>query len=204
MRSWCSLVNTSLCHGEDLGFKSLRPRIKQRGYSNNMFAILAVQNMEVAYFKQDTNFSCGPAVIQMILAFFGIHQSEGYLQKKLESDEKKGTDHMNMISYLLKKGLYCYANNDSTFKEVAYFLDKKIPVVVNYLEPEADWGHYAVVLELNKNNIILNDPWHGERFSMRLDEFEERWQSGDGKHKKWILAVSKSDLQMGKQYVPNV
>ena len=169
-----------------------------------MFAILAVQNMEVPYFKQDTNFSCGPAVIQMILAFFGIHESEEHLKKKLKTNEDNGTEHINIINYLLERGLYCYANNDSTLKEITYFLNRKVPVVVHYLEPEADWGHYAVAVELNKDNIVLNDPWHGEKFSLLQSEFEKRWQSEDGRHKKWILAVSKSDLQMGKQYVPNV
>ena len=37
MRSWCSLVNTSPCHGEDRRFKSGRPRKVFRQVNKEFF-----------------------------------------------------------------------------------------------------------------------------------------------------------------------
>ena len=77
-------------------------------------------------------------------------------------------------------------------------------MIVNYVEPDTDTGHYAVVIGLENGKIILNDPWNGEGFAISEEEFVRRWQSGDGQFKKWFMAVSKSDFMAGKQYLPRV
>lgn len=140
--------------------------------------------------------------MQMVFRFYGKVFSEADLIKKLKTRKDVGTHHQAMIGLAQKEGFYVYVNNDSSLKEIMFFLDKKIPVIVHYLEPDGDEGHYAIVVGLDKNNIILNDPWHGERFKIKRGDFKKRWHSEDGNFNNWIMVVSKEDRHLGKQYLP--
>ncbi len=159
--------------------------------------------IKLPYFKQDTEFSCGPTVMQMVFRFYGKVFSEETLTKRLKTSEKTGTGHKHMIDLARAEGFYVYVNNESSTEEIKLFLDKNIPVIVHFIEPDSDDGHYSVVVGFNDNNIILDDPWNGEGFGMNIKDFEKRWFSEDGKNKKWIMVVSDSDTHIGKQYSPD-
>lgn len=159
--------------------------------------------LSVPYFRQDTNYSCGPATIQMICAFYGYRESERDLMR-LAKTTTTGTSHGNLISATLKFGLYVYLNTDTTLQEIKYFLDSGIPVVVNYTEPSTEDGHYAVAVGYSAKHLILHDPWNGPHFHLPWREFERRWYD-HGVHKShhWLLAVSDKPFAVGRQYAPN-
>ncbi len=157
--------------------------------------------LNMPYFKQDTRYSCGAAALQMTFYFYGKLISEEELTKRLQIDKDRGTEHSQMIKVITDEGLYAYANNESSLEEADGFIKSDIPIIVNFIEPGENSGHYAVVIGIDENNIILNDPWHGEKFKMNKDEFVERWQSENGGHKRWLLAVSTEKFNLGKQYL---
>lgn len=159
--------------------------------------------IKMKYFKQNTIISCGPVVLQMIFRYYGKIFSEETLTQRLKPNEEIGTSHKKMIDLATAEGFYVYANEGSSLYEIAYFVNEKIPVIVHFIEPDTEDGHYAVVVGIQRKNVVLNDPWNGEKFKMAKEEFERRWISKDGRHKRWIMAVSDTDVHFGKQYLPN-
>ncbi len=166
--------------------------------------------INLPYFKQDTEYSCGPVVMQMVLRFYGKVFSEKNLIDKLKTQKNIGTHHQAMIDLARTEGFYVYVNNESSFKEIIFFNKKMIPVIVHYIEPDSNEEHYAIVVEINKKNVILYDPWNGEKFEISHVDFEQRWFDEKGNHKKWIMVItneykhliSNKDRHLGKQYLP--
>lgn len=160
--------------------------------------------LEVPYFKQDTGYTCGPASLQMVFGFYGIHESEGRLTEELKPDEDNGTDHQAMIDLVLERGFNCYVNDRSTLQEVEYLLKYRVPVVVQYIESSHDEDHYSVVIGLTDASIVLNDPWNGERLHISHKNFLDRWKSKKiGDTHQWLMAVTQEPLPLGKQYHPH-
>ncbi|OHA88726.1 MAG: hypothetical protein A2653_00295 [Candidatus Zambryskibacteria bacterium RIFCSPHIGHO2_01_FULL_43_25] len=158
--------------------------------------------LNVPYFKQDFIYSCGPAAVQMVLAYFHIRESESNLIEELGVSEEMWSSNSLMIEVFRKRGLYCYVNKDGTLEQIKNFLEEGIPVVVNYIEPSAEDGHFAVVVNLTDSVIVLNDPWNGENFVLNREEFLNRWHSKYDDASRWYLAVSDKDFDLGKRYRP--
>jgi hypothetical protein len=57
------------------------------------------------YFKQDTDFSCGAVVAQMVLAWYGIRESELHLMQRLHTSKTYGTHHNELIHLFTAHGL---------------------------------------------------------------------------------------------------
>ena len=158
--------------------------------------------IKLPYFKQDTEYSCGPTVMQMVFHFYRKVFSEEELIEKLKTDKDIGTQHQAMIDLARTEGFYVYVNNGSSLEEIIGLNSKNIPVIVNYIEPDSDEGHYAVVVDVEEDKIVLNDPWNGEKFKMNLDDFEKRWYGKNGNSKRWIMVISDEYQPLGKQYLP--
>lgn len=159
--------------------------------------------LDLKYFKQDNGYSCGPASLQMVFSYFGKKLGEAKLAK-LAKTTKSGTSHVNMINLARKEGFYCYVHNNSSINQIKHFIDLNLPVIINYIEPKSEEGHYAVVVGYKRNKIILDDPWNGKNFKISIKEFKKRWYDYHKKHKysRWILVISKKKFNLGKQYSP--
>lgn len=160
--------------------------------------------LKVPFYKQDTDYTCGPVALQMVLSFLGYFKSEKYLSKKVNVSHDTGTKHEAMIETARKEGFYCYVNKDSSLDEIKNFLSDGLPVIAHFVEPQAGEEHYAVVIGLEAEKVILNDPWNGKNFKMAKKEFLSRWHGEQGNHQydKWILVISTNDFGLGRQYLP--
>jgi predicted double-glycine peptidase len=158
--------------------------------------------LAVPFSRQDTVYSCGAAVAQMVLHFYGIIRSESDLMSELRTNSETGTAHEDLIAILVDNSLYCYVNAGSSIEEMEYFLGRSLPCVVHYLEPDNDEGHYAVAIGVKDGHVVLNDPWHGERFRLTRSEFERRWSDERNRYPQWLLAVSPKDIEIGRQFIP--
>jgi len=145
--------------------------------------------LKVPYFKQDTVYSCGAAVLQMIFKFHGEMFSEKELVDGLGVSKDFGTSHQAMIDLAKAKGFQVYETNQASIGEIEDWLSKNIPVIVNFIEPSNDDGHYAVVVHADNNFIVLNDPWNGEGFKMSVPDFKKRWINGFGTSKHWLVVI---------------
>ena len=160
--------------------------------------------LKIPFYKQDTDHTCGPVSLQMVLSFLGDFKSEKSLSKEAHTNHDIGTKHEAMIETARKEGFYCYVNNDSSWDEINNFLTEGLPAIIHFAEPQSEENHYAVVVGLEKGKIILNDPWNGRNFKMEKKEFLSLWLGSQGNHqyKKWIMIISKKDFGLGKQYFP--
>ena len=159
--------------------------------------------IDVPYFKQDTGYTCGPASLQMVFAFYGIQESEAGLTRELRTNTDIGTKHKRLIDAVSKRGLFSYVNENAPLSELRALLADSLPIIVHYREVGQDDGHYSVVVGLDEKNIYLHDPWHGPKFSIAIEDFEERWLCGpEGYCARWLMAISDEPFQIGKQYFP--
>ena len=160
--------------------------------------------LKIPFYQQDTDHTCGPVSLQMVLSFLGDFKSEKSLSEEAHTNHDVGTKHNAMIETARKEGFYCYVNNDSSWEGIENFLAEGLPVIIHFAEPQAEEEHYAVVVGLLKGEIILNDPYNGKNFKMKKKEFLSRWHGiqGNNKYDRWIMVISKSDFGMGKQYFP--
>lgn len=159
--------------------------------------------LEVPYFKQDTGYTCGPTSLQMVLAYYGIRESEANLTRELETRPDNGTLHEEMIEAVLRRNLHCYVNDNASLEEIEFLLAQQTPVIVHFLEMQDREDHYSVVVGLSETDVILNDPWNGEREHLTRGEFLERWTCDEmGRCKEWLMAALREPLRLGKQYHP--
>ncbi|MFA6536719.1 MAG: cysteine peptidase family C39 domain-containing protein [Candidatus Paceibacterota bacterium] len=151
--------------------------------------------LKVPYFKQDNNYSCGAAALQMVLRFYGEIYSEKHLAEVLGSNKDFGTSHQAMIDFVRKDGFHVHEADFASHDDLKEFLSKNIPVIVNFLEPESNEGHYAVVIGCEVGHIFLNDPWDGKGFKLTIEAFEKRWINGAGTSTHWLMAILPKHFQ---------
>lgn len=144
--------------------------------------------LKVPYFKQDKGNTCGPASLQMVLAYKGKRTSEDKLVRLMDTNEN-GSTHRSLVESVRKHGFRCREKSESSVEDLRTAIDEDNPPIVNFIEPSHDDGHYAVVVGFRGDEIILNDPWNGEEFKMPVKEFENRWHNSDGRSKRWFLIV---------------
>lgn len=165
-----------------------------------------MRSLQVPYFKQDTEYTCGPTALQMVLAYYGMRQSEVALTEQLQTTSNEGTSIQHMLEVARRNDFFVYMNNDASLGEISYLLTTyKAPSIIRYLEKDQNEDHYAVVVGLSDTDIILNDPWHGPKTRLSRVEFERRWTCDDlGTCSKWLMAVTPKPLPFGRQYSPSV
>ncbi|HUX80975.1 MAG TPA: cysteine peptidase family C39 domain-containing protein [Candidatus Paceibacterota bacterium] len=160
--------------------------------------------MKIPQFYQHTDFTCGPTSLRMAFAFFGVELSEKHLRFEAHTNKEVGTHHLGMIESARHHGFYVYANNNSSLIEIEYVLKMNRPVIIHYLEPFINEGHYALVHRISKNKLYLSDPWFGKRLSFSHDDFLKRWKSEDGRHPQWLMAIGKTPFVEGHEYTPHI
>ncbi len=128
----------------------------------------------IPYYRQQTTYTCGPAVLRMLAGALGRPVSERRLSRLCLTSAKRGTP--NTVMAILGKALLGVRTYPAaTWKQLESALEHGHPVVVNYREPGEEAGHYAIAVGLNDEAIVLFDPWHGPRFSLPVEEFRQRW-----------------------------
>ena len=158
--------------------------------------------MVIPFHRQTTDYTCGPASLQMVFEYFGKYISQKKLEDLLKTSKDAGTNHEALIGAATDNGFYCYVNNESTVHEIKHFLLMHLPVIIHYIEPSSQEGQYAVVSGLRSGKLVLNDPWNGKGFHLSERNFLKRWHDSKNVHKNWIMTVSKEDFNIGKQFLP--
>lgn len=167
--------------------------------------------LKLPYYKQETKWSCGPASLQMAMSFLGEFSTQDEIIKKMnlklsQMDEfGDGIDNEQLVAVAQKMGFYCYVNQNTTVEEIKYFINLGLPVIVNYIEPREEDGHFSVVHGyggLTQKKIILHDPFNGKNLKLSEKKFLGWWKSGYQTHTRWMLVLSKKPFKVGRQYDP--
>lgn len=126
------------------------------------------------YVKQETEYYCGPAVAQMVLAHFGVSATQADIAKELNTDHVVGTSVKELQSFFSRREFIVSCKNNASWDDITKELTHGL-VIVGFIEQGGD-PHYALVTAVKEDAIVLNDPWHGEGFTLKKEEFLERWK----------------------------
>lgn len=135
---------------------------------------------------------CGPASLKIVLDYYGIEKSEKELAKLCRHNKNLGVDDEKIKRVAGSLGFKVKIKNSSNFKDIENWLDKKVPVIVNwftkgrqeYSESEVSDGHYSVVAGLDEKYIYLQDPGIGKIRKIKRDDFMRVWFDFKGKYIK--------------------
>jgi predicted double-glycine peptidase len=151
---------------------------------------------------QETNFSCGAAVLMAVFRYFRVGpRTEEEVRKLAKTNSKDGTETENIIKVCHKFGLKTKAKHNMDKQDLKDWLDQKKPVIVllqawgnpRYYKTKES-GHYAVAIGYDEKNVIFQDPSIHEKSRGHIPwkEFIKRWHDKDKGNKnrdRWGLAV---------------
>jgi ABC-type bacteriocin/lantibiotic exporter with double-glycine peptidase domain len=130
--------------------------------------------LDVKPIKQSENF-CGPASLKMVLSYYGVDRSEGYLARLAKASKVYGTKSENIVATAEKFGFGSYFKDNSSLDELEELVEKdKIPVIFNWF-CEYGYGHYSVATGVKKKNLYYVEPLFGSIEKMPKEDFLYRW-----------------------------
>jgi predicted double-glycine peptidase len=139
--------------------------------------------------RQSTDYTCGPASLQSILAYYGEEWREDTLARAVKSDPEEGTNYREIVRFARSQGLIAEAREGMTIDDLARAAKAQRPVMVaiqawgDYQEKYADdWedGHYAIVVGVDDDNVYLMDPSTiGNYTFIPIPQFLTRWHDAE-------------------------
>ena len=135
---------------------------------------------------------CGPASLRIVLDYYGVKKSEKELAKLCKVDKDLGVNDKDIKRVAKQLGFKVVIKNNSSFKDIEKWLDKKVPVIVDwftkgrqeYSESETADGHYSVVAGLDDKYIYLQDPEIGRIRKLKRNDFMRVWFDFEGNYMK--------------------
>lgn len=133
---------------------------------------------------------CGPASLKMIFDYYGLEKSEKEIAKMCGTTKELGTTGEGIQKAAQSLGLKAEIKDNSTFENIQIWLDRKVPVIVDWFtkgridcpEEEVPDGHYSVVVGLDDEYIYLQDPEIGKLRKIKRRDFMKVWFDFDGMH----------------------
>lgn len=145
--------------------------------------------IHLQYHHQHTDFSCGPACLRMMFDHLGVHYSEEKLIALCHAMPKTGTSHAHLLAEVEKEKLHHIEKTLAEIADLLGFLDQGHPVIVNYLNPTTNNGHYAIVCGYEGETLLLSDPTNGKDYHISFDEFRSHWHNKNHTSKGWLLVI---------------
>lgn len=143
---------------------------------------------------QETLFKsmCGPASLKMVFNYYGIEKSEQEVTELCGTHPDLGTDDQQIKKAAESVDLKVEIKNESSLDDIKAWLDKKVPVIVNwftrgradYEDSEVADGHYSVVVGLDNEFIYLQDPEIGKLRKIEKEDFMKVWFDFTGEYIK--------------------
>lgn len=157
----------------------------------------------VPYCQQETEFTCGPAVLKMVMQYFGENMAERRLRKHTKSTPTKGTNHEKLITATRKLGYHCFVKQNSQPRHLKSFINRGYPVIINWQEPDTNDGHYSIIFGYLTNHFFIHDPYQPKRKVLSAETLLPLWH--DGGQQRWIMIASKEKIKTsvkGRCYYP--
>jgi predicted double-glycine peptidase len=136
--------------------------------------------------RQATPYTCGAAVLESVLAYYGQEFREDDLARELKSDPEQGTNHQEMVRFARAQGLTVDVFEHMKLEDLRKPVSAGYPVVVAFqawrdkpVDYAGDWedGHYAIVIGMDTDKIYFMDPsTTGDYTYIPIPEFLTRWR----------------------------
>ncbi|RTL44602.1 MAG: hypothetical protein EKK48_04950 [Candidatus Melainabacteria bacterium] len=156
---------------------------------------LPANTIPVPLMRQSTDYTCGVAALQSLLAYYGQDVREDTLSKILKADRKYGTRYRNIAGYAEAHGLPVRIQKDMTLQQLESDISAGHPVLCliqawaekgSQTDYASDWndGHYVVAVGFDHDRLVFMDPSTSGHYAyIPLQEFEKRWHDVDGHEK---------------------
>lgn len=142
--------------------------------------------LRVPYIRQLADGYCLPACAQMVLAYLGIKRDQVQLAKQLKMIPKAGTPGFRIRLLASKKLEVIYRSGEIADLRVA--LNKGMPPIIMVVTSELPYSelqsaHAVVLLAIDENSVLLNDPDYEEApIRVSLGNFELAWYEMENKY----------------------
>jgi len=127
-------------------------------------------------YSQETEYSCAPACLRMILASFGVFKTEQELCTLCDC-AAWGTDAFKLVETARSLGFRNTRKYNLTFDELKAELDRGLYPIVYVraqLAPDAPFqAHAIVVIEIAEDEVRILDPTRGEMSFLQSDFLRE-------------------------------
>lgn len=137
--------------------------------------------LKVPYFKQNRDYTCGPACLRMVLAYYGIQQDEVTLTMLCGTDVS-GTALEDIANVARRFKLSAERSRLENLTEAQGWLARGIPFIadvdaVSLYEQEdpVPAGHLVVVIQVDEQ-VIFHDPERGAIQKVERKNFDAAWQ----------------------------
>lgn len=147
--------------------------------------------LKVPFFRQENWYTCGPACLRMLLAYFGIDISEEELEKACGTTEL-GTTPTQISTGASKSGMDAMATKNANLENLKRSLEEGSPIIV-LIDPSyiyggiAGFGHFIVVVGIEGDKMIYHDPdpdiSEGEFRRCEVEKFIKAWSV----FKNWMV-----------------
>lgn len=128
--------------------------------------------------EQSLDISCGAACFaSMFELIFGKNLGELYFADRLKTIERGMTHPENIVQLAKDYGLEVVLKRGCNESDLQSAVDAQQIVFVTWWFDDA--GHYSLIRSVDKNEIVLMDPWQariGQDTKMKLTEFSELWE----------------------------
>ena len=128
--------------------------------------------LDVPKYKQTTDYTCGPACLRVVLAFYGREVSEKEIAQQI-STTHHGTPPSKLLEGAWSYGLKGRWRKNSSINDLRRYVEEGTPVIVNWFSH--DDGHYSVVVGVDDKKVTLLDPEDGKLHSMPHEVFLRVW-----------------------------
>lgn len=159
--------------------------------------------MVIPYYRQQKDYTCGPAVLRMALAARGHKLTERTIARCAQTNAKHGTSNFGMQRCLRKleapywMAYRCrYRDLQRSVKEGVVIVDWMPQVIFpdhkeftpsRNFNPEKD-SHYAIVVAAGEHFVTLQDPVLGRRVRVSRVSFMKTWHDAHSSV-HWLLCV---------------
>ncbi|MFA4880250.1 MAG: C39 family peptidase [Candidatus Doudnabacteria bacterium] len=142
------------------------------------------KHLKVKSFQETLNAGmCGPASLKILLSYYGIKRDEKELADLCGTKKGLGTDDQGIKRVAESLGFKVKIKNNSSFKDIERWLDKDVPIIVNwftrgradYTDADVPDGHYSVVCGIDDQSIYLQDPEIGRIRKIKKNDFKRVW-----------------------------
>ncbi len=147
--------------------------------------------MNIPFYEQETDWTCGPASMRMVLDALGIKKSEKQLIKLLRTNKQVGTWNESFPCLAEKYKLNYVAERNSTLSSLRNYLRKGYLLIVSYYLPKDKVSHYSVVKKISRGFIYFLDPFQGPSHKYKINQFIKLWnkKSEHDEERRWFIGI---------------
>jgi len=135
--------------------------------------------LNIPYFRQEKNTTCGVACLRMAMAFFGEDVEEFELEEACETSWL-GNTCGELVQCFEKYGLEAEEVENITIDYIKTNLRKNHPIIAQ-LDPAIlyggleGFGHFVIITGIEDDKICYNDPDMDEEMTQSITDFLKAW-----------------------------